>query len=439
MGERSGSKHKEGTVPRRTHIVASFIVLAIFASVIGASSAAPPGLAEIKHVIVFMQENRSFDNYFGHLKAYDPSLDVEAEPADASNPNPLNPSAPPIAAFHQTNACEVSDLNHSVSGSHAEFDNGKMDGFTKANEDASYDPTGSRTMGYHTQVEIPYYYALADKFATGDRYFASEPGPTFPNRFFLLAATPFGHTTNDFPSGDPVNGFSQKTIFEELDAAHISWRVYFAEVPFAAIFGYVRQHAVGHLFPIAQYFIDAATGTLPQVSFVDPVFLGTNNTETDEHPTTNIQLGEKFSSTVINALMTSASWPSSALFFTYDEHGGFYDHVPPPAATPPDTVGTDGSLDRYGFRVPMVVVSPFAKRHFVSHVVHDHTSILRFIETRFGLPALTARDAAADPMYEFFTFQHPNLSVPSLPDAPLDLNQIITCQKLDLNRRSVGF
>ena len=244
------------------------------------------------------------------MNAPAPRLTVEAEPANASNPNPLNPSAPPIAAFHQTNACEVSDLNHSVSGSHAEFDNGRMDGFTKANEDASYDPTGSRTMGYHTQAEIPYYYALADKFATGDRYFASELGPTFPNRFFLLAATPFGHTTNDFPVDDPLNAFSQKTIFEELDAAHISWRVYFAEVPFAAIFGYVRQHAVGHLFPIAQYFIDAATGTLPQVSFVDPVFLGTNNTETDEHPTTNIQLGEKFSSTVINALMTGASWPS---------------------------------------------------------------------------------------------------------------------------------
>src|SRR5207244_12477981 len=113
--------------------------------------------------------------------------------------------------------------------------------------------------------------------------------------------------------------------------------------------------------------------------------------------------------------------------------------LPPTPAPPPDTTGTDAPPARDWFRVPPAFLSPFAKRHFVSHLVHDHTSILRFIETRFGLPALTARDAAADPMYEFFTFQHPNLSVPSLPDAPLDLNQIITCQKLDLNRRSVGF
>ena len=423
---------------RRNHLAACVVALAIGASFMSVASATPPGASNIKHVIVMMQENRTFDSYFGHLKAYDPTLDVEAEPADASNPNPLNASAPAIQAFHQTNACEVSDLNHSVSGSHAEFDNGKMDGFTKANEDASLDPTGSRTMGYHTQAEIPYYYKLADTFAIGDRYFASELGPTFPNRFFLLAATPFGHTNNAFPTTD-FNEFTQKTIFEELDAAHISWRVYFTEVPFAAIFSYVRKNAVGKLFPITQYFIDAAAGTLPQVSFVDPVFVGSNNTETDEHPTTNIQVGEKYSSTVINTLMQSPSWTTSALFFTYDEHGGFYDHVPPPAAVPPDNIGTDGTLDRYGFRVPAIVISPFAKRHFVSHVVNDHTSILAFIEKRFGLPALTARDAAANPMFEFFDFNHPNFTVPALPDAPLDLNQILTCQQLDLNRRSVGF
>ena len=426
-------------MPRRTHLAAFLVALAIGASITGLAPAKPTTAAAIKHVVVVMQENRTFDSYFGHLKAYDPTLDVEAEPADASNPNPLNPSAPPISAFHQTNACEVSDLNHSVEGSHAEFDNGTMDGFTKANIDASFDPTGSRTMGYHTQTEIPYYYKLADTFAIGDRYFASELGPTFPNRFFLLAATPFGHTKNDFPMTDPLNSFNQKTIFEELDAAHISWRVYFTEVPFAAIFSYVRAHAIGHLFPITQYFIDAAAGNLPQVSFVDPVFVGSNNTETDEHPTTNIQVGEKYSSTIINSLMQSSSWASTALFFTYDEHGGFYDHVPPPAAVPPDSIGTDGSLDRLGFRVPMIVVSPYAKRHFVSHVVDDHTSILAFIEKRFGLPALTARDGAADPMLDYFNFDQPNFSVPTLPDAPLDLNQIITCQQLDLNRRSVGF
>jgi phospholipase C len=424
---------------RRAHLYLAIVVtLALVASTAGSvARATPAGVDSINHVVVFMQENRSFDSYFGHLKQYDPTLDVEAEPTTTANPNPLDPNAS-IAAFHQTNTCEVADLNHSVEGSNTEYDNGAMNGFTKANQDPN-DPTGSRTMGYHTQAEIPYYYKLADTFAIGDRYFASELGPTFPNRFFLLTGTSFGHTTNDFPLDDPLNAFTQKTVFETLDAAHVSWRAYFAEVPFAMIFGYVRKEAAGHIFPIAQYFIDAAAGTLPQVSFVDPVFVGTNNTETDEHPTTNIQVGEKFSSAVINGLIQSPNWPSSALFFTYDEHGGFYDHVPPPAAVVPDSIPGDEKLDRYGFRVPVVVVSPFAKRHFVSHVVHDHTSILRFIETRFGLPALTARDAAADPMLEFFNFSQPTLAFPSLPDAPLDLQQIVNCQRLDLNRRGVGF
>ena len=140
-----------------------------------------------------------------------------------------------------------------------------------------------------------------------------------------------------------------------------------------------------------------------------------------------------------SALVKSPNWSKTMLVITYDEHGGFYDHVPPPSAVIPDNIPGDEKLDRYGFRVPVVVISPFAKRHFVSHVVHDHTSILRFVETRFGLPALTARDAAADPMLEFFDFSHANVSVPPLPNAPLDLQQIVNCQKLDLNRRSVGF
>ena len=417
--------------------VALLAAAAVASVITGAAHASTPGIDSVKHIVVLMQENRSFDSYFGHLKQYDPSLDVEAEPASTSNPNPLSASAPPITAFHQTTTCEVADLNHSVSGSRTEFDNGAMDGFTRANEDPM-DPTGSRTMGYHTQAEIPYYYSLADSFAIGDRYFASVLGPTFPNRFFLLTGTSFGHTSNDIPT-DPQTSFSQKSIFETLDAAHVSWRVYFTEVPFAFLFSYVRNHGLGHVFPITQYYIDAAAGTLPQVSFVDPVFVGSNNTETDEHPTTNIQVGELASAQTINALMSSPEWTSSALFFTYDEHGGFYDHVPPPPAAVPDSIPGDQNWDRYGFRVPVVVVSPFARRHFVSHVVHDHTSILRFIETRFGLPALTARDASADPMLEFFDFDHPNTAVPHLASPPLDPNQVVNCQLLDLNRKGVGF
>jgi phospholipase C len=183
-----------------------------------------------------------------------------------------------------------------------------------------------------------------------------------------------------------------------------------------------------NVLPISQYFADAAAGTLPQVAFVDPLFVGSSNTENDEHPTSNIQVGQEFVSRVVNALLASPQWPRSALFLTYDEHGGFYDHVRPRPACLPDGIpplleaGDDpGAFDRYGFRVPMVVVSPFARSRYVSHRVYDHTSILRFIETRFDLPALTRRDANADPLLRMFDFRQPPFATPpSLPAATID-------------------
>ena len=165
-----------------------------------------------------------------------------------------------------------------------------------------------------------------------------------------------------------------------------------------------------------------------------PVFAGAPNVENDEHPPANVQVGEKFVSDVISGLFTSPEWPSSALFLEWDEHGGFYDHVAPPAATPPDNIAPmtgsgdqSGAFDRYGIRVPVAVISPFSKQHFVSHVVHDHASILRFIETRFGLPSLTQRDASADPMLELFNFQNPPfVQPPTLPEAIVDQSRL--CQ-----------
>jgi phospholipase C len=205
--------------------------------------------------------------------------------------------------------------------------------------------------------------------------------------------------------------------------------------PFAFEFSYVRDHAAGHVLPIEQYYADAAAGALPQVAFVDPIFVAPANVENDEHPPSNVQVGERFAKDVVDALFRSPDWPRSALFLTYDENGGFYDHVPPPAAPVPDGIApmlqpgdVPGAFDRYGFRVPVVVVSPFWKPHFVSHVVNDHTSILRFIEVRFGLPPLTRRDAAANPLLEFFRFGRPSFAVPpTLPDAPLDPVQVAKC------------
>lgn len=398
----------------------------------------PRDISAVQHIVVLMQENRSFDHYFGQLPSQGQPR-VNGEPANASNPNPLDPSGPPIPAFHKTTTCEVADLNHSWTGTHNEYDNGKMDGFTTANVDPK-DPTGSRTMGYYDQRDLPYYYVLDNTFAIGDHYFSDVLGPTFPNRFYLLAGTSFGHIRNDFPdlSGP---GFTQRTVFNLLDEAQVSWKVYYSQLPFAGLFGYVRAHAAGHLLPVSQYFTDAAAGTLPQVAFVDPVFVAPNNVETDEHPPSNVQVGENFTSNVISALFKSPDWSSSAMFLTYDEHGGFYDHLPPPSAVIPDDIppmllpgDTPAAFDRYGIRVPVTVISPFAKAHFVSHKVNDHTSILRFIETRFDLPALTGRDAAANPMLEFFNFKHPAFETPpDLPPAPIDPVQAAVCATMPSN------
>jgi phospholipase C len=388
-----------------------------------------PNNLPIDHIVVLMQENRSADTYLGQLNS-EGQPDYEAEPT-TGNPDPTNPLNPPIVPFHKTTYCEVADLDHSWNGTHNEVDGGAMDGFTAANVDPA-DPTGSRAMGYYDETDLPFYYGLYNTFATGDRYFCSVLSQTFPNRLYLLAGTSFGHIRND------VFYSPHDSIFNLLDQYAVTWRIYAAQYPAgygSLLFSYAAARSAQHLFPMTQYYADLAAGTLPDVSFVDPELMDTATKENDEHPPANVQVGQKFVADVINGLMSSAEWESSVLFFAYDEHGGFYDHVVPPAAPIPDDIppmlepgDVPGAFDQYGVRVPAVVVSPYAKSHFVSHVVHDHTSILRFIEYRFGLPSLTNRDAAADPMLEFFDFDNPPfVSPPSLPEATIDQAQLDAC------------
>jgi phospholipase C len=221
----------------------------------------------------------------------------------------------------------------------------------------------------------------------------------------------------------------------------VSWKIYFSQIPFAAEFAYVRNHVPGNVVPIANYYTDAAAGRLPAVSFIDPIFVATNPVENDEHPPSNVQVGQNFVSGVVNALFRSPNWSDSAFFLTYDEHGGFYDSVAPPVAVVPDAIppmlqagDVVASFDRYGIRVPVAVISPYSKPHFVSHVVNDHTSILKFIETRFGLPSLTARDAAANPMLEFFNFEDPSfMQPPALPVATINPAQLAACATMPSN------
>ena len=412
----------------KTRVLA--VAIALCALCVPLRSAAAPRRIPIDHVVVLMNENRSTDSYFAHLHDILPAF--EAQPAGAANPNPMKHGAV-LHPFHQTSYCEPTDLDHSWLGSHRQYDIGRMDGFTLTNM-APEDRTGSRTMGYYTRSDLPYYYSLYSTYATSDRYFASLMGPTYPNRFFLFAATSWGMTSNDLATNP--SDFAGRSIFNLLDAKHVSWKVYFTEIPFSFEFAYVRAHAADHVFPISQYYADAAAGNLPQVTFLDPGYFGTRNTETDEHPPANVQTGQLATSKLVSALTSSPNWSSSAMFITYDEHGGYYDHVKPPKAAVPDRFAAKEGhyrFDSYGFRVPVVAISPYARPHFVSHVVEDHTSILKFIETRFGLPSLTKRDAAADAMLGMFDFSHASFGTPAtLTPATIDAAHAEACQQGDV-------
>jgi phospholipase C len=369
-------------------------------------------LPEIEHIVVMMQENHSFDCYFGMLGRGDGfKLDAGGQPLDA-NPDG---NGKLLRAFHMPSSCQ----QHAHPGqdwvtSHRSWNKGKNDGFAVA--------SGPIAMGYWNESDLPFYYEFGRTFPIADRWFCSVLAQTYPNRRFLYAGTASGivTTTNEaITVSPPPNG----AIFDRLAAHNISWRNYYTDLPATALVPRPKGSA-GNLVKIDQFYKDAAAGKLPAVSFVDPQF----EVQSEENPQ-NISFGEQFSAKVINAVLRSPLWPKTAVFFTYDEHGGYYDHVAPPPAIKPDNIkpgvdapGITGAYDRYGFRVPGVVASPYAKKDYVSHVVHDHTSILKFIETKWNLPALTYRDANADNLFDFFDFTAPPafLEPPTLPAAGSD-------------------
>ncbi len=365
----------------------------------------------IDHFVLLMQENRSFDHYLGRLPAAG-HPDVDGLPADASNPDA---AGRPVAAFHADRFC-IRDVEHGWNPSHLQFDGGANDGFVVTN-----DPDGERAMGYLDEGDLPFYYALAKTFSIGDRFFCSVLGPTFPNRFYFLTGTSDGRVNNR------LDVFTRRSVFDLLREAGVTYKIYASDVAFALLLG-ESQH------PLDEFFADLDAGTLPAVSYIDPRFFGPE--ENDEHPPANPQLGQQFVQRIYRALRASSAWPRSALIVTYDEHGGFYDHVPPEPACPPDDVppeiGPDdvqASFDRTGFRVPLFVVSPYSRPGHVSHEVYDLTSVLRLIEARWELPALTGRDANATPITDLFDFRRPRLlDPPPLPDATINPEQDALCR-----------
>jgi phospholipase C len=287
-----------------------------------------------------------------------------------------------------------------------------MDGFvTSAAATSSPSSDGHFVMGYFTPTEIPFYFWLANQYPVADAFHCSALSGTWSNRDYLLLGSSYG--VED--TGQIVTGLlGATTVFDELDAAKITWGVYTDDPlgPFEdalAQDGWVGLHA--GVYTNTQFMSDLTSGKLPSVSFVD----SKANVE-DEHPPADVQVGEAWTKSMYDAVTASPIWLDSggkgvALFFTYDESGGFYDHVVPPAAclASPD----QSQFDTLGFRVPMILVSPFARANYVSHLVHQHTSILRFIELLFDLPALTGRDANSDALLDMFDTGCPAAKLPS--------------------------
>lgn len=378
--------------------------------------------------------------------------------------------AHPITSYHLATQC-IENPSPSWNESHVDWSfndptaakstTAALDGFvwtaahdSRNNIQNGYtDVDGVRAMGYYDGTDLNYYYFMASSFATSDRWFSPVMSRTQPNRMYLIAGTSQGRTYPLPQGAPPINA---PVIFQELQNAGITWKIYVQSsgtpcadtdssclINFSSIgwFAYGQQmkanpSLLANVQSVNQYKQDATNGTLPNVALIEPAY----GAALDEHPTVNpafpthIQTGAAYVSTLINTLMNSKSWADSMFILTFDEGGGLYDHVEPqtgPTEVSPDgikpsdllpgdvctvTSGPTCDFVYSGYRVPLIVVSPFAKKNFVSHTVMDYTAILKLIETRFGVPALTKRDAAQPDMsQEFLDFSNPQWFTPPKP------------------------
>jgi phospholipase C len=317
----------------------------------------------IQHIIVCCQENHSFDNYFGSYSGLPAGFGI---PPGFTQPDGRGGT---VAPFHFTDlTSDGQDPFHDWSSIHSEWDNGQMDGF--------YVTDGMAAMGYYDSTDLSYYYSLLPQYALCANYFCGVLTETYPNRLVLYSGTSGGHTTNTIRNGT----LTYPSVLDLLAGHGITFKNYNFHCPDNySILALFQNWATGGPNnelnqSQTQFLIDCMNNTLPQVSFI------TEAPPYDEHPPANIQTGQAMIQTIVNAVQQSAAWSSSAILITYDEAGGFFDHVPPP------------QLDAYGpgIRVPMTIVSPFARPGFVDTTFSDHSSVLKFIETVFGLPTLAS-------------------------------------------------
>lgn len=364
-------------------------------------------------VVVLMQENRSFDHYFG----WHPEADGRNE--GLSYPDP---SGEPVATHHLTpdfQGCGHRDPNHGWEGGRHQYNDGRLDGFVQGNAEG----TGSDeyAVGYYLRGDIGFLPHAAEAFTLYDRWFCSIMASTYPNRHYQLGAQNGGQKGNDLPlgPGQPL-GFQWETIFDRARARGVSAAYYVSDLPVPALYG---ARGISWVRPVAQFYLDAALGRLPQICFVDPPFLdggGGDGLSADEHPHGDIRLGQAFVSDVAHAFIESPQYARGVLFINYDEWGGFFDHVPPPFV-PDDRANRRDLQENWGFtgfRVPAIAISPFARSGGVNHMTATHESILKLISYRFGLGHLTKRHRYASNLGRSLDFRRTDSTPPELPDPP---------------------
>jgi phospholipase C len=363
----------------------------------------------IKHLIVLMQENHTYDNYFGTYPKGD------GIPRRACMPRNLDRPAGCVKPF-RLGSRAVRDLGHNPAIFRAQYHGGRMDGFINAFRVQGL--TGTRNvMGYYDGRDLSFYWNIADRYVLFDRFFSAGAGGSVYNHMYWVTGTE-GSPSDSIPPG----GFGQlPTIFDRLQQAGVSWKFYVqnydpritfrsrqntdrgSQIVWVPLLDYARYldnpKLFSHIVDLDQYYRDLRNGTLPEVAFMAP-------SGSSEHPPGSIQAGERFVRTLVGALMSGPYWPSSAFMWSYDDWGGWYDHVSPP------------HRDRFGdgFRVPALLVSPYARRGFVDHTELDHTSFLKFIEDNWRLRPLAARDAHANDFMSAFDFAHPPQRAAIVPD-----------------------
>jgi phospholipase C len=344
----------------------------------------PPPASGIDHVVVLMMENRSFDHYLGWLPGADGRQAGLVYVDDDGSEHETYALAPDYQG------CGHPDPDHSYAGGRIQYNGGACDGWLRSGASDEY------AIGYYTADDLDFFAGAAEDWTTCDRYFSSILAATFPNRMYMHAAQT-DRLDNSF-------AFSTlPTIWDRLELAGLRGRYYFNDVPFLALWG-AKYVTISR--PYVAFLQDCAAGTLPEVAFVEPRFIGEEQgLSTDDHPHADVRNGQAFMNEVYSAIVRSPAWHRTLFVITYDEWGGFFDHVPPPTRPIPDADVAAGNLDgRLGFRVPTIVISPFAQKKAVSNVELEHTSILKFIEWRWGLDPLTIRDATATNLADILEF-----------------------------------